>query len=248
MLHLASRYPNRILPAVSIHPDRPDALDELERCIAAGARILKLLPNCLRIDYSTPRMRPFFERMARSDMILLSHTGGEQAVDVIDGSLAHPDLLRQPLDCGVRIIAAHGAGRSVPWDPCWTDALIALMQRHPRLLTDNSATATLNRWGTARRMLREPLLLERLLHGSDMPVPTGGMGPWMGGLLTWRQWHDARRIRNPIERDAVLKQSMGFPPETFTRLGSILGLESAPEGGFRARGAGTAAHGRRGHA
>src|SRR5687768_4240743 len=36
VLDLARRHPE-FLPAVSIHPARPDAMDELERCIAEGA-------------------------------------------------------------------------------------------------------------------------------------------------------------------------------------------------------------------
>ena len=38
------------IPAVSIHPARPDALDELDRCIEAGAAMMKCLPNCRNIN------------------------------------------------------------------------------------------------------------------------------------------------------------------------------------------------------
>ena len=48
--NLAKENPE-IIPACSIHPGRPDAMDELERCIEAKMPVLKLLPNCLNIDY-----------------------------------------------------------------------------------------------------------------------------------------------------------------------------------------------------
>src|SRR5262249_141718 len=51
VLDLARRYPE-LLPGVSIHPARPDALDELERCLANGAVLMKCLPNCQNIDPS----------------------------------------------------------------------------------------------------------------------------------------------------------------------------------------------------
>ena len=49
------------LPAVSIHPARPDALAELDRCIEGGAVILKCLPNCQNMDWNDRRYRSFFD-------------------------------------------------------------------------------------------------------------------------------------------------------------------------------------------
>jgi hypothetical protein len=45
VLNLAREHPE-FLPAVSIHPARPDALNELERCLDGGAVMMKILPNC----------------------------------------------------------------------------------------------------------------------------------------------------------------------------------------------------------
>ena len=45
VLKLSRHYPE-FLPAVSIHPARADALEELDRCLAEGAVLLKILPNC----------------------------------------------------------------------------------------------------------------------------------------------------------------------------------------------------------
>lgn len=44
---VCERHPGQLIPAVSIHPARRDALEELERCLQAGARVLKLLPKLL---------------------------------------------------------------------------------------------------------------------------------------------------------------------------------------------------------
>src|SRR5207237_933955 len=49
VLNLARAHPE-FLPGVSIHPARPDALAELERCVEQGAVLMKCLPNCQNID------------------------------------------------------------------------------------------------------------------------------------------------------------------------------------------------------
>ena len=40
----------KLLAGISVHPARPDALDELDRCAAAGAVLLKLLPCVQNVD------------------------------------------------------------------------------------------------------------------------------------------------------------------------------------------------------
>ncbi len=100
------------LPAVSIHPARPDALAELERCLALGARALKLLPNCHGLNCSSPRFDSFWERMAEAGLPLLAHTGGEVTVPVVSKAYEDPRVLRRPLEIGVKVIAAHAASGS----------------------------------------------------------------------------------------------------------------------------------------
>ena len=51
MLNLAREHPE-FLAAVSIHPARKDAADELEKCLAGGAAALKCLPNVQGIDWN----------------------------------------------------------------------------------------------------------------------------------------------------------------------------------------------------
>lgn len=221
LLTVCERHPGLFIPAVSIHPARPDALDELDRCNARGARVVKLLPNCLGIDYADRRYHPFWEKMAAAGLLLLSHTGGEMTLPVIEPRYADPRLLATPLDCGVTVIAAHAAGRSGLWDPDYTHDLIALFARYPRLYADNSALSSLNRSHTIAKVLRADVL-ERIVHGSDFPVPVGGFGPWHRGHIDWRTWQESRRDRHPLQRDLRLKRAMGFPPACETRLDGLL--------------------------
>jgi predicted TIM-barrel fold metal-dependent hydrolase len=223
VLGLARRH-SEFLPAVSIHPARRDALDELERCLEGGAVMLKCLPNCQNIDWNSPRYTRFLERMAESGLILLAHTGSERTLPVLDARLASPRVLTRPLEIGVTCIAAHSGTGMMLLDPCYFDEFVAMTQQYPRLYGDNSALACCNfraRPATIRRM-REPDLAARILHGSDVPVPVSALLMWAGGVVSWRQWRTAAAVANPLERDAQIKRAMGFGEETFTRLAGLL--------------------------
>src|SRR3954470_535943 len=102
VLRLAREHPE-FLPAVPIHPARADALAELDRCIEGGAVMLKILPNCHNIDCRNPRYIPFWKRMAEAGLPLLAHTGGEHTVPVVRSEYSNPEILRGPLDCGVKV-------------------------------------------------------------------------------------------------------------------------------------------------
>ena len=215
-----------LYPACSIHPARPDALEELEIALQAGCRVLKLLPNCLNVDCSEPRFIPFWKRMAAGGMALLSHTGGEFTLPQTNPDFANPRRLTLPLEQGVTVIAAHAAGRSGLWDPDWTRLLEEMAAAFPGLYCDNSALCSPNRWRTLPRLLDGPLR-DRVVHGSDYPVPSGGFGPWLSGHLSWSNWRASSQLENPIRRDEYLKTKLGFAPETFTRLDAVTGLSSA---------------------
>lgn len=211
------------LPAVSIHPARPDALEELERCLAAGAVMMKLLPNSQNIDCGDRRFTRFWERMAEAGLPLLAHTGGEHTVPILRPEWADPRVLEWPLQCGVTVIAAHAAGKGGVFDRDYFDAFVEMTRRHPRLYGDISALNIPFRSKHFRACLSEPLV-HRLLHGSDFPVPVMGHWAWMRGLVDWTTFRRLEREPNPIEHDHQLKRAMGFPPETFTRIWELLRL------------------------
>ena len=224
VLGLAQAHPE-FLPAVSIHPARHDALDELERCLAAGAVMLKCLPNCQNIDWNNPRYTRFLERMAESGLILLAHTGSERTLPVIDARLADPRVLTRALEIGVTCIAAHCGTGMMVIDRDYFDGFVEMTRRFPRLYGDNSALAGCNfraRPSAIRRLARDPALAARMVHGSDVPVPVTGVLLWASGLISWRAYREAGRVANPIERDAQLKRALGFGEESFTRLAALL--------------------------
>jgi len=220
VLKLAKGNPE-FLPAVSIHPARPDALEELDRCLAGGAVMMKILPNCHNIDCNLPRYRRFWERMAAAGLPLLAHTGGEHTMQVVRPDLADPRCLALPLECGVNVIAAHSATKSGLFDPQFFHVMVEMFAKHPNFYGDLSAFNVPIRGSVVPKCLREPVL-NRMLHGSDFPVPVFGHWAWMQGFVSWRDFRAWENNPNILEKDYQLKRAMGFPPEVFTRINTLL--------------------------
>jgi hypothetical protein len=220
VLKLASQH-ELFLPAVSIHPARPDALEELDRCLAAGAVMMKCLPNCHNINCNDPRFTKFWERMAEAKLPLLAHTGGEHTMPVVNPAYADPKILTLPLECGVTVIAAHCGTKSGLFDPEYFHSFAEMTTRYPNLYGDTSAFNLPKRGRHVRLCLREPLL-QHIVHGSDYPVPVQGVWAWLRGNVSWKSFRQSENQPNVLERDYQLKRAMGFPPESFTRIWKLL--------------------------
>lgn len=218
-LKLGRAHP-QFLPAVSIHPARPDALEELDRCLAGGAVMLKILPNCHNIDCGDPRYTRFWERLAAARLPLLAHTGGEHTVPIVRQEFADPRILKRPLEIGVTVIAAHGGTRSGLFDPDYFPVFVEMTRRYPNLFGDTSAFNVPIRGRHIPECLREPLA-SRLVHGSDFPVPVYGHWAWAQGFVRWSDFRRCEKL-SVLERDYQLKRAMGFPPEHFTRIHALL--------------------------
>lgn len=218
-----SREHKEFLPAVSIHPARKDAIDELDRCVEAGAVMMKCLPNCHNIDCNNPRYKKFWNRMAHHRLPLLAHTGGEHTVRVINKKYSDPRILRLPLECGVNVIAAHCATKSGLTDPDYFPVLVEMMKEHANLYGDNSAMNVPLRGKHVPECITEPVA-SRIVFGTDFPVPVTGYWARLRGFInkeTQKKWD---KHPNVLERDYQLKKAMGFPTESFTRIWKLLRL------------------------
>jgi mannonate dehydratase len=228
---VAAAHPTRFEWVASVHPYRPDAIEELERCRAGGARAVKWLPPAMGIDPSSPRCAPFFDAMKRLDVPLITHAGEEQAIPgARDHPAANPLHLRHPLDRGVRVIAAHCAtmGESADLDrnanPDKAPAapnfeLFSRLMSERRydglLFGDLSAVTQLNRLEWLAPLLARREWAGRLLNGSDYPLP--GILPLFSldrmvedGLLDAAVVPALRSLResNALLFDFVLKRNL----------------------------------------
>lgn len=220
LFSVCEMYPE-FLPAVSIHPARRDALDELQRCLDRGARALKLLPNCHDVNCSLPAYDAFWEKMAEAGLPMLAHTGGEMTVPVANKRYEDPRYFRRPLEIGVKIIAAHSASASSFWEQDFFEIMVGMMHEFPNLYADTSALNTPIRSAAMEKAL-DCDLQDRFVHGSDFPVPVGTWYIWLRGLISGKARAEAARVENLIERDYLLKKAVGFDEKHFTQLAGVL--------------------------
>ena len=224
---LCEQRPDLFVPNISVNPYRPDALAELEKWARRGARVVKWLPNAMGIDPADPRCDPFYQKMKEFDLILLSHGGEEKAVEAQeDQKLGNPLLLRRPLDHGVKVIVAHCAGLGTNEDLDAQnhqqidnfDLFLRLMdeKRYEGLVFGEiSAMTQFNRAAKLRTLLQRQDLHERLVNGSDYPLPAVNIlirkRPLVKyGYLTPAEGNSLQEIYdyNPLLFDFVLKRTL----------------------------------------
>lgn len=65
----------RIVPFLSIHPDDPQAVEQIRRCRDEGFKGIKLHPYYQNFYLDEERMFPLYQAMSDCRLILISHTG-----------------------------------------------------------------------------------------------------------------------------------------------------------------------------
>ena len=235
---LAQRNPARFEWAASIHPYDPSAVDRLDAAAGRGAKAIKWLPSAQGIDPADARCDRFYARLAALRMPLISHAGDEKAVHGFGEHLGNPLRLRRPLDAGVRVVVAHCASLGVGQDTDRSDTatlpnfdLFARLMDEPRyranLVGDISAITQGNRMNVISALLAHRDWHDRLLNGSDYPLP--GVVPLIPlRTLAERGLIDpgtvatlaALREHNVLLFDFVLKRTLaangaGFPISVF---------------------------------
>jgi predicted TIM-barrel fold metal-dependent hydrolase len=247
VFELAERYPDLFVPNISVNPYRPDAISELEKWAARGARIVKWLPNAMGIDPSDPKCDPFYQKMKELDLILLSHGGEEKAVEAEeDQKLGNPLLLRRALDHGVKVVVAHCAGLGTNEDLDSKDRkqvdnfdlFLRLMdeKRYEGLVFGEiSAMTQFNRVGKPlHTILAREDLHERLVNGSDYPLPAVNIlirtRPLVKlGFLSKSEGESLKEVYdyNPLLFDFVLKRTLKLPGTSKSLPASIFMTNSA---------------------
>ena len=189
LFQVVARYPELMIPCVSINPQRADGIDELDRSAAKGARVLKIHPPTQNVDLADKKYAAFFRRCAALEMVVMVHTGHEHTAPIVDVRLASPRKLAAALDEGCTVVACH-CGTGWWWDqPDMLPDFFLMLRKHTNLWGD---TAILGSAGRSRdfrtaagrpRSLGSPAARQRF---SLPPVPAGvcpGVRPKAGDRL-----------------------------------------------------------------
>lgn len=207
LFDVVARYPRWMIPCISINPQRADAIPELERCVAKGAKILKIHPPIQGVDLAdAKRYAPFFRRCADLQVIVMVHTGHEHSAPIFDIELANPKRLVVALDQGCTVIACHcGTG----WQTDHPDMLpdfLEMLRQHKNLWGDTSVLGSAGRVRDFQRLLADHEASERLLHGSDFPFPASPLA--FADILGAKQAARLQAIENSLEQDLALKVAL----------------------------------------
>lgn len=182
VLAVAQAHPDAIVPFFSINPLRPDALDLIDRYYELGFKGAKFLQNYWHVDTRQTRFRAYFEKLEALNLPLIIHVGNENTIHS-NRECESIEMLTHPVKIGVNTICAHMAIRydgSRPLRALSRDPhhfgeeyfrLLELLETHENLYADISAILTPARARALRHLSRQTQVHNKLLYGSDFPVP-----------------------------------------------------------------------------
>jgi uncharacterized protein len=208
LLKVVTRYPKWMIPCVSVNPQRGDAVAELDRCAAQGAKVLKIHPPTQGVDLSDKKYTAFFRRCADLKIIVMVHTGHEHAAPTFDIRLADPRKLELALDIGCTVVACHcGTGR--PQDkPDMLPGFLAMIRKYKNFWGDTAVLGGAGRVRDFQRLLADKEAPKRLLHGSDFPFPTVPLA--FAGVIGMKEAIRLHAISNWLKQDLALKEALGI--------------------------------------
>ena len=151
---------DRIAAFGSVHPDAPDALEELERIADAGLKGVKLHPEYQHFYVNDERMKPIYRKISQLGLITMLHAG--QDIGFAPPYHCLPEHLLDALKwLDAPVVAAHwggyGCGMDVIEKLCGENLYFDLSFGYG-CIPKPQAQSIIDKHGP-----------EKLLFGSDMP-------------------------------------------------------------------------------
>ncbi|MEA3355273.1 MAG: amidohydrolase family protein [Patescibacteria group bacterium] len=184
VLNVYNQYPNLIIPFLSINPLRKNALDLIDKYVQAGCKGAKFLQNYWNIDTNNKNLIPYYERLKIHNIPLIIHTGSEHTIKS-NKHYEKTDILKLPLEVGVKVIAAHMASGHIDHKLfLWKNLskkpknlnkeyykLLKMLKTYPNLYADVSAIVNPVRARTLNHLSQQKHIHHKLLFGTDFPLP-----------------------------------------------------------------------------
>jgi predicted TIM-barrel fold metal-dependent hydrolase len=206
VLKWAGESDGRLVPFCRLDPSE-DPVDECERCLAIGARGIKLHPRAQDFDFDGKEMGDVFEIAEAASVPILIHAGRglpPLAEGLVDLALRHP---------GAVLILAHGA-------ICDQGILTSRLADHPGVLYDISCFFPLD---VIELLARVPV--ERIVFASDPPYGLPTTSLYMALRVARQAGLDEQTTRGLLGGTmAGLLDGEGLPPVGEPRRGSAITL------------------------
>jgi uncharacterized protein len=206
VLEWAGESGGRLIPFCRLDPaEAPVA--EGERCLARGARGIKLHPRAQEFSFDSRQMDDIFTLAAEAEVPILIHAGRGMppiADGLADLALRHPDVV---------LILAHSA-------ICDQGILTSRLAEHPGVLYDTSCFFPID---VIELFARVPA--ERIVFASDPPYGLTSSGLYMALRVVAHAGLDEQTAKGVLgETMAGLIDGRGLPPACAPRRGSQITL------------------------
>lgn len=80
VIEMYNRFPNSVIPFLSINPNRLNSLELIDQYVEKGCKGVKFLQNYWNIDLNDKKYIPYFEKIKSYNLPIVIHTGSEYAV------------------------------------------------------------------------------------------------------------------------------------------------------------------------
>ncbi len=165
---LVARAPEKVIGFMSVHPDEPGVLDEMERAYGdLQLRGLKLGPNYQNFDPLGENACKIYSRAQEMKLPVVFHQGTSPVRDA-PIRYAHPLVMDEVaiLFPELRIVMAH-IGHP------WLEDCLVVIRKHPNVYADISARFY-RPWSfyNGMRLAYEWSVINKLLFGTDYPFTT----------------------------------------------------------------------------
>jgi uncharacterized protein len=202
----AAQSEDRLVPFCRLDPT-DDPIGEGERCLAAGARGIKLHPRAQDFVFDVPELRGIFALAESAQVPILIHAGRglpPLADGLVDLALSHPEVV---------LILAHGA-------ICDQGILTSRLADHPGVLYDISCFFPLDVIQLFARASAE-----RIVFASDPPYGRPVTSLYMILRVAAQAGLDEQAKRGVLgETMAALLDGRGLPPAQPPRRGPTVTL------------------------
>lgn len=224
-----------IIPFFSINPKRTNALELIDNFTDLDFKGAKFLQNYWGVDTREKRYESYFEKLVEKDIPLIIHIGSESSVHSFK-EMESIEMLRRPLEIGVKVICAHMA---LSYEPLqifkalsknpknFNDdyfELLRMLKQYNNLYADISALLTPVRAKALRHISEQKDIHSKLLFGTDFPVPFTTVFNTYD--ISLKKRFEINKVKNPFDR--YTKSILEYFPEdseVYTNYKKILNLE-----------------------
>jgi predicted TIM-barrel fold metal-dependent hydrolase len=203
----------KLLPVISINPQRKDAIAELEKW-GPNAVALKWLGPLQKFDPDNAAFEKFYDGLKALNLPVIAHSGCEHTFPGMEQRFGNPALYERLIRRGVPVIFSHcGTGSFMYPQHDYSNEFTALLERYDNVYGDTSAFCSLVRKHQVKRFSTDKYV-DRIWHGSDWPIPSSAI--YFLAELGFNRVMGLEKNRHPLDRDVQTKRAMGVPDSVFT--------------------------------